>query len=288
MDHSLIDAEQVAERYLLGQLPPDEAARFEEHSLACPECLDRLETAETLRLGLRAVAAREAAAGVVRLSLLARLARSRLAPWGVGFLFLAAVLPSFYLTRETGRLDRELARTREELAQRPVPVGHPGLPPAAGEAERQAELARLRAQIAERDRQAEAERRERERLAADLARAKSPRINVPVVPLSPERSAPGGEPTARLALSPSTEWVVLSLELDAPGYPSYRATLAGPDGRTLWRAAGLHPDAQEALTVALAGANLPAGVLSIRVDGLPAQGAPVPVAGFSFRVVRTP
>src|SRR4051812_34324247 len=59
MDHAYVDEHQVAELYLLGKLPPEEAARFEEHSMSCQECLDRLETAETLRLGLRMVAAHE-------------------------------------------------------------------------------------------------------------------------------------------------------------------------------------------------------------------------------------
>src|SRR4051794_16643358 len=99
MDHAYIDDQQVAERYLLGQLPPAEAARFEEHSLACAECLDRLEAAEKLRLGLRAVAARGVVAEAVKLSLLARLVRSRLAPYGLLLLFLAVVLPSGFLWR---------------------------------------------------------------------------------------------------------------------------------------------------------------------------------------------
>src|ERR1700681_3186894 len=102
MDHTEIDEHQVAERYLLGVLPPAEAARFEEHSMACPECLERLETAEKLRLGLRAVAARDIAAEAVKLSLLARIVRSRLAPVGLLLLFLAAVLPSGLLWRQVG------------------------------------------------------------------------------------------------------------------------------------------------------------------------------------------
>src|SRR6185503_3009456 len=78
----------------------------------------------------------------------------------------------------------------------------------------------------------EAERRERRRLAGELARARSPEVNVPVV-----------------ALSPATGRVVLALELDAPDFPRYRATLVSPDGALLWRGEGLVPDASGTLTV---------------------------------------
>src|SRR4051794_15461602 len=147
MDHSYIDEHQLAERYLLGQLSPAEAARFEEHSLACVECLDRLETAEKLRLGLRAVAARGVAVEAVKLSLLARIVRSRLAPYGLLLLFLAVVLPAGLLWRRVGRLEGELAASRE------APRSAPGEPRAAVAAER-------------------------ERLAAELAKARGPQVNV--------------------------------------------------------------------------------------------------------------
>ncbi|HEV7671415.1 MAG TPA: zf-HC2 domain-containing protein [Thermoanaerobaculia bacterium] len=281
-----MDAQQVLERYLAGRLPPAEAARFEEHSLACPECLDRLEATDALRRSLRAMAAQEVAAGVVRATLLSRIARSRAAPWALGFLFVAALLPSVYWARESERLDAELAAARVESAPRTTRPAERATPAAAP-----GEIAALRAQIAAGERQAEADRREREKLAAELARAQSPRINLAVVPLSPERSAmiPGAQnasPSTRISLAPGMEWVVLALELDASDRPSYRATLAGPGGASLWRGSGLVPDAQGTLNVALPAALLPTGDLTLRVEGLDAKGKPVPVASFTFRVLR--
>lgn len=273
MDHSYIDEHQIAERYLMGRLAPGEAAQFEEHSLSCAECLDRLETAERLQAGLRAVAAREVAAEAVKLGLLARLARSRVAPLALTGLLVAAVVPAGLLWRRAGRLEGELAQAREELGRpRPAPAPDP-------------ELGALRGQLDEQRRQAEAARQERERLAAELEAARSPRINVPVVPLSPERSGPGGEPSTRISLSAS-EWVVLSLELAAAEHPSYRAVLAGPGGRTVWQADGLRPDAMDTLTIALHASRLQPGDFTVRVEGLPSRGEPVPAASFSFRVLR--
>ncbi len=279
MDHSYIDENQVAELYLMGKLPPEEAARFEEHSMSCAECLDRLETAETLRLGLRTVAAREVAAEAVKLGLLARLVRFRMAPLALTGLLVAAVLPAGLLWRRADHLESELARTREELA-RPMPPMPSMLPPAADP-----EVGTLRSQLAEQRRQAEAARQERERLAAELEAARSPRINVPVVPLSPERSAPGSEPTTRISLSTS-EWVVLSLELAAAEHPSYRAVLTGPAGRTVWQSAGLRADSMDTLTIALHASQLQPGDFIVRVEGLSDRDEPAPVASFSFRIVR--
>ncbi len=271
MNHSYIDDHQVAELYLQGRLSPEEAARFEEHSMSCPECLDRLETAEKLRLGLRAVAAREIAAETVKLGLLARLMRSRLAPLAFTALLAIAVLPAGLLWRRAGRLEGELVQTREQLREernRPVPTPIP-TPDLEADA--------LRGRL-------EAEREEKERLAAELEKAGEPRGNVPVVPLSPERSAPGSEPTTRISLSSSPELLVLLLELDATDFPGYRATVSG--GGTVWHLAHLRTDAQGSLTLALPAARLKPGNFTIRVEGVPAQGRPASVAEFSFRVVR--
>lgn len=272
MNHSHIDDHQVAELYLLGKLSPEEAARFEEHSMSCPECLDRLETAEKLRLGLRAVAARDIAAEILKLGLLARLVRSRLAPFALTALLLAAVLPAGLFWRRAGRLEGELVRTREQLREElnrpaPTPIPDPDDP----------ELGALRSRL-------EAERQEKERLAAELEKAGAPRVNIPVVPLSPERSAPGSEPSTRISLSSSPELLILLLELDATDFPRYRATLTG--GGTGWPLSDLRPDAQGTLTLALPASRLRPGDYEVRVEGLPAQGRPAPVADFSFRVVR--
>jgi hypothetical protein len=57
MDHSYIDEHNVADRYILGTLSAEERARFEEHFVDCPQCLDRLEDAESWRRAFKAAAA---------------------------------------------------------------------------------------------------------------------------------------------------------------------------------------------------------------------------------------
>jgi hypothetical protein len=199
-----------------------------------------------------------------------------MAPLALTALFVIATIPAGLLWRRADRLEGELARTREEL-NRPVPAPDPDPDPE--------QLGALRSELAEQRRQAEAAQQERDFLATELEAARSPRINVPVVPLSPERSGPGGEPSTRISLSAS-EWVVLSLELAAAEHPSYRAVLTGPGGRIVWQSAGLRPDSLDTLTIALHASRLQPGDFTVRVEGLPSRGEPAPVAEFSFRVVR--
>ncbi len=285
MDHAYIDDNQVAERYLMGKLPPEEAARFEEHSMSCAECLDRLETAERLRLGLRTVAAREIVSETVKIGLLTRLMRSRLAPAALSALLLAVTLPAGFLWRRADLLETELARTREELSRSaPVTPTSPTTPDPEP-----SEITALRRQLDEQRRAAEAGREERDRLAAQveqLEKAGGPSTNIPVVSLSPERSAPGSAPSTRISLASSPNLLVLLLELDATDFPSYRATLAGSGVRNGWQLSDLRPDSQGSLTLALPAARLQAGDIAVRIEGIPSKGQPAPVSDFSFRVVR--
>ena len=46
MDHSYIEKREVIERYVTDRLSTAERVAFEEHYIACEECLDRLEEAE--------------------------------------------------------------------------------------------------------------------------------------------------------------------------------------------------------------------------------------------------
>src|SRR5689334_12568740 len=52
MTHDEIEAQNLTELYVTHRLSPEESARFEEHFVDCPECLDRIESAELLRKGM--------------------------------------------------------------------------------------------------------------------------------------------------------------------------------------------------------------------------------------------
>ncbi len=121
----------------------------------------------------------------------------------------------------------------------------------------------------------------------DRATGAAVRINTHVLRLSPERSAPGGrEPVHRITLSSAPEWIVLELEIEAPEYAAYQATLVGPDAAVAWQRAGLEPNYLDALVLSLHSPSLEAGDYRLLLTGMPPQGDSVPVASFSFRVIR--
>lgn len=300
MDHSRIDELGIAELYVTGQLAPEEAAAFEEHYLGCDQCLDRLETAEALRLGLRHAAAAQVGAAAVQLGVLARLsrlARSRSAALVAAGLLVAVLAPGGLLVRQGNELDRareELGRARTELSQEKAgrrAAEARASQPAAGQNDRlEAERAAARQAQAALQATLETERQRRDELARELARAREearrPQVNTPVVSLGVERSGPGSEPSLRMRIPEASGWVLFTLELDEPLHPRYRARLTGPDGRTLWEGTGLVPDAQSSLTLLLPSDLLAPGNFKIFAEGLPARGDAVPVGEFPFRAER--
>ena len=52
-----VDADEVAEAYLLGTLPRERGTAFEEHYIGCPDCVERLQFTEEFLLAVRPAAA---------------------------------------------------------------------------------------------------------------------------------------------------------------------------------------------------------------------------------------
>ena len=280
MDHPYIEENQVVDRYLLGTLPAAEAEPFEKHYLSCPECLDRLELAEAEQRAFkrlaeqeveRAAAARQLApvVGLAWLARLGRLGRSRQAAVLAMALLVAVLLPWGLALRESGRHGRELAALRSRLEQE-------GKRSAAGQ---EAETARLRAQLA-------SERAAGARTAGELAQARQPQGNVPILFLNAERGGPSAEaPTDRLCLPRAAGWAVLALEIDPPHQPTYRATLRDTAGKELWTGAGLRLDERDSLGLTLPTSLLAPGDHTLTVEGISPGRPPVAAGRFAFRVL---
>ena len=282
MDHAHIENDHIADRYLQGKLTPEEVDRFEEHYLSCQECLGRLERAERLQRGLKRAAAEDAARlAAVRqagfFAALARLGRSRQAGLAVAALFIVLLLPALLAYREFGRLGRELDQTREALAAREREGKAPAAPTVV---EDRTALDRTEAERRRLEDELNRERSARAGLEKDLAQARQPQANTPILSLSPERSVGEAEPTQQVRLTPG--WIVLSLDLDAPAYERYRVTLL-KGTKEIWRGGGLEPNAQDSLVVSLPTALLEPGDYAVRVEGTPNGGRPAPVARFTFR-----
>jgi hypothetical protein len=278
MDHAYVEEHDLIEAYLADRLSESDREAFEAHYFACETCLERLETADGFREGMRQVAAEDlaqASAAHTRLGLLAALAalsrRHRLALAGA-FLLLAA-LPSAWLIARNRSLQQELAAA------------------SAGAAQQRAALeTRLRnlEQAGDGDRQRLAEELARERQAREAA--SQPQVNVPLFLLAAVRSgeAEGREPASRIPLSSTAASVILTAELATVDYPSYRASLHAADGREIWQAQGLRPDDRDTLILLLPGTMLPPGVYRLTIEGAGNDGRRFAVGVYSFQVVRRP
>jgi hypothetical protein len=292
MTHTDIEERQVVERYLQGKLPAELAAEFEEHYLSCPQCLDRLETTAELALSLKAAVADDvaAAAGVAAvrqlavLGWLARLGRSRQAALLLPLLLAALVVPGVAWYSNV-RLGRELRDARTALA--------------AGGSRDSADLAASRRALTQ-------EQEQRAALARDLALAREPQADVPVLYLGSERGGRqrgrgrqrcrrwggggergAGEPTYRLRLPRRPGTVVLSLPVEpAPGR-TWRVVLsrAGGGGTAIWRSAPLTLH-QDTLAVAIPSGLLAPGDHVLAVEEVAAPGRSAAAAArFTFRAL---
>jgi len=120
MDHAQIEENNLIDRYVRGTMPVDLRAAFEEHFLDCPECLEQLDLAGSLREGLRLSAADLAASAVPRRDAPFGARWRKLVAWrwtpaiAAACLVLAAT-PSWVLFRELASVKRELARDQTAL-----------------------------------------------------------------------------------------------------------------------------------------------------------------------------
>jgi hypothetical protein len=278
MDHEQIAEQNVVERYLMGRLTPEEEELFEEHLLECQDCRRQVEWEEDLQNSLHAVAAdaadTAARAAIVRVGLLAWLARHRAAGW----LLAAAVLLllAFPILGITGLL-REQARLRGQIAQLQSAVARPRPQPTPPPAPPDPERGKLEAEL-------RTERDARSRLAEQLARLTQPQVNTAIFSLGLVRGGEG--PANRIALRRDPEWIVLAVELPAEEAPSYRATLATAAGRTVWKGEGLKAGADGTVAIALYSTLLDPGAYRLKLEAVDAKGHASPAGEIAIQVTR--
>src|SRR5262245_34209867 len=295
MEHSYIEDHHIADRYLSGKLLIEERVRFEEHFVDCPECLERLQTIDDFRAGLRTVAVEEATRlraylSVGRAGVLARIAllvRRRQGPLlAVAILLIAP--PMALLISEWMSARRELAQAIQE----------------SSEWRRKYE----ESERAARDLAKEMQTREREsslqleRLAAQFGRTwnshdSAPRPShkaaerqskTPVFALSVVRGggADPSQPVNRITLPPQSKSIILLLQLEPdPDLHSYRVAISTTDGRSIWTTDGLKPNSKNALALSFNSSLFKPGDYLLTLEGITAQKGRTPVATYAFHAL---
>lgn len=283
MRHLDVEEQQVVDRYLLGTLPPGEAAEFEEHYLSCQQCLDQLALAESMQRGFKRAAAQDAVRlaatrQLAAVAWLARLSRSRQAASLFTVVLVVAVtaLPGVFAFRQLGQADRELAETRRALDEEKERA-------ATGGSRNSEEIGKLRSELEARQRDLDQERQARAQAAEQLAQARVPQKNVPILFLGAERSGGSSkEPTNRLRQPPGDGWAVFSLQVDDPSL-TYQVILRNTRGKELWRGTGLRPDENVSLSLSLPGSLLAPDDYTLTAEAT--GGAAAPASRFTFRVL---
>jgi hypothetical protein len=281
MDHAYIEAHDLYEGYIAGRLSEEDREAFEAHYFDCDACLRQLELAEDFREGMSDVRLEGAAQNARQAAPLGLLAALALTSRGrrialAGALLLLAALPAALLWK--GRFE-----SPEKLR----PQG-----PTAQEARISELEGRLRGIEANagRERQLLLEELIRERKARAAAEAKgtpTAQVNLPLYVLAAVRGGDEGrEPVNRLTIPPDAAAIVVTLELAAVDYPTYRARLRDGAGREVWQAEGLRPNERDTLVLLLPSPLVPPGTYELRLEGGSLRGEPVTLQSYPFRTVR--
>ena len=192
----------------------------------------------------------------------ARWSRSPRLALAAAALVAVALVPAWLELREIQSLRSDLARTRAEKGS----------------------VDRLNGELQQTRRDLAAEAEKREALAREMAADRQPQANLPVIPLTPVRGGEGPVRTLKLPEKPS--WVALWVEPGDADFPAYRATLRKNEGAVVFEASRLTLNDLGALLMTLHSTSLSPGSYRLDVEGLPANGAPVPAGRFQLRIER--
>jgi len=109
MNHDYIEQFDLVDRYLMGRLVAEESEQFEEHFIACPQCIDQLKTTREFKQGLQLLALDQASERESYISKESRWLFRTPKTWAAVacLLLLAATASSIVLFRQAGRLRLE-------------------------------------------------------------------------------------------------------------------------------------------------------------------------------------
>ncbi|MEO8191069.1 MAG: hypothetical protein ABI682_12070 [Acidobacteriota bacterium] len=267
MDHQALEENQTADRYWMRKLPDAERRAFEEHFVDCPVCLEKLETVERLRGGLRELPpgfTAEAPVSSARPISRDRFALNRARPL-LAFLaaacFITATAASLFFYGEAGRARREAESSRHD-----------------------SERARLRQ--AELEQALQKERANRAlRSDAVVGALNAAPLAASVFTLNLTRGA-SSEPGDRVVLPESHAWVVLLFDQpDQANVRKYRVRISTAEGHPVGDPLTADVASGGMLAVSLPSSLLAAGTYRLAVEDAASGHL---LATYRFRAIPKP
>ena len=309
-DDEFADALRAAEKdlidaYVQGELAGAELEQFKSYYLASPIRREKVKFAQ----GFQVFADKEPGAqalgvqaetpakrkGAWWFSALGVFTTPRPAlQWGAAFAVLALLMAGSWLVFENKRLRRQVSHTesrRDALVER--------------EKELQKELEGQRTARATTEQELARVREERERLEEELKREQQRVVEQQRITRQQQPASPGGVSVASFILTPQmrgagqmqtisipsqTGNVAMQLQLEPNDYAAYSVSLLDQSGnQTLWRSGTLRAMSagdSKTLGISFRAGLLKPGVYTLRVYGVPANGATEIISDYPFRVVR--
>jgi hypothetical protein len=236
MVHEEIEAQNLAERYVMGKLSADELDRFEEHFVDCPRCQDSLEAAERLRAALRSVPPEPAPVLPAGPALPVRRVGWPRTAWLIAAGFVIAAGVSAILAVRLARMGQDLEKVR---------------------------IASL-------------DWRHRYEAASGALRppaANQPVVG-PTFYLSTTRGGePDAASGTRVDVPGNAGWVILALDREfEPGTQSLRASLKDFSGKEVWQQSGLPAGSRRPLSIVVPSELLAGGRYILTIEALSSDG----------------
>ena len=293
MDHKQIDQYDLIDRYLLGKLPAEEIARFEEHFVDCPQCVARLQATKTFLQDLRFIAAEQASQAAHRppRRLFRHIWQARMLALAVAGLLIAAIVGIAILGHYTRRLRAERGQAQSLSAQLERRYEDERQTALAADSRRQeAEL-----QLAEQQRTLEAklkdEQAQRAKMAAEFSRRMPPDGNLTIFGLAAVRGGASNAPETgnQIALPRASPVFAFSIPLEGDmSYATYRITILDHRQRLVWMGRKSPPDQYNSLAVLLRCGLFRPGHYALIVKGAKKGGGEDVVGHYPFVIVEAP
>lgn len=289
MDHKYIEELDLVDRYLMGRLPADESAAFEEHFVDCAQCVDRLKTTKDLIHGFRLMASREPAeepdygARELQWYWLHSVSPKWFALAG-GFLLLV-VIAAAVITFNRIRLSRiEADEAKSDSAKWEQRFEEQRQSAASADTKHQETERELTEKLTQL--QAEFENKREPEIARQDHGSVQPQINVPIIVLQATRgSGPQSDSINSLKLprSPTSFLILVALEGELD-YRDYRMTIRDDHKQLIWESGGLKRNSDNSLSLVLNSSFFRGGDYLLTVEGVSEAGAPSVIAKYRFRL----